>query len=202
MNLLLIYSATIDVSKVVLQLGLNSPFNMVHKQQQYTSSIVYNEVWPPRIFWDAVISKVSMKGKALDLGVFWEGLQKIIVRVADLINKIYGGRIFASKLPDVMKDNLPNDTHGYSWLDHGPFTKNPNALLIHLVNNSDWDIYWINAFDNLQFNKPACINILSNTAGVNKLLMFLNHILPSLPGCIKELADQKIRNDLRPRNLH
>lgn len=197
-----IRSATIDVFEEVLQLGLNSPFNMVYEQQQYASSIVYNEVRPPRIFWDAGISKVSIEGETLDLVVFREGLQKIIVRVADLIDKINGGRIFASKLPDVMKDDLPNDTRGYSWLDHGPFTENPNALLIHLVDNSDWDICWIDAFDNLQFNKPACVDILSNAAEVNKLLMFLNHILPSLPGRIKELADQKIRNDLRPRNLH
>lgn len=32
--------------------------------------------------------------------------------------------------------------------------------------------------------------------------MFLNHILPNLPGRVTELTDWKIRNDLRPRNLH
>ena len=98
----MIHSATIDVFEEVLQLGLNSPFNMVYEQQQYTLSIVYNEFRPPRIFWDAGISKVSIEGETPDLVVSREGLQKIIIRVADLIDKINGGRIFASKLPDVI----------------------------------------------------------------------------------------------------
>lgn len=95
---------------------------MIHEYQQYTSSIVFKEVRPPRVFWDTAIQRVSIEGETLDTAIFREGLDKIITRAANLIDKLTGGHIYASKLPDIMKDNLPDDTHGYSWLDHGPFT--------------------------------------------------------------------------------
>lgn len=148
------------------------------------------------------MENVSIGGETLAMSEFRTGIAKLIQRINVLLLKLTGGRSFATNVPANMKDDLPNDERGYSWLDHGPFTETTHAFLEYLVSESGWDIAVIDGEGNLAWNIPALHEILKLCAQLNECLMICHHIVPSQPHRGTEFVDMKIRNEHRPRNLH
>jgi hypothetical protein len=185
-----------------LALGQNTVFNMLTETQQYVSSLVFNEVLPPLAFWSEDYTRLTIKGETLGMEQFRSTVQELFRMAWAALLELTGGRKFANKLPDSFKDDLCNDARGYSFLDHGPFTETPNAFLTYLVRESGLDVACLDGDGNLSWNVPVLHKILGKTAEVNRIIMLLCFILPSMSNRLTQFIDQKIRNGDRPRNLH
>jgi len=146
------------------------------------------------------MDKVSISGETLVLSTFRSGLQALIADTRSMLDKVTGGQRFATKLPEDFKDDLPNTTRGYSWLNHGPFTDVPHAYLSHLLQDGDQDLAFFNDDGSLSWNIPALHEILNEFAGINANLMLLNYIFSD--NRATQLCDQQIRNALQPRSLY
>ena len=106
---------------------------MLTEMQQFTSSLVYNQVRPPKVVWSEDVQRVSVDGETLRVDKLRSGIQLALESAWDIYDSIGGGKRYADNLPDSFSDNLPNDTHGYSFLSHGPFTRHRHALLRHII---------------------------------------------------------------------
>ena len=168
--------------------------------QQFASAVVFGQVRPPKLFWSSDFSKVSIDGETLELAVFRSGIQRMLEEAWGLYDTISGGNRFADKLPQNFKDDLANDTCGYSFLSHGPFSTTPNGLLRHLINN--WNIASIDGVGRLSWNTHALLRFFLACDKLNDHLCVLSFILPSMSTRVTEFIDHKLRNGLRSRGLH
>jgi hypothetical protein len=193
-------SATIDVHEEALALGLNAPYNSIFELQQFTSSLSFNQIRTPKLFWSDTMDRVTISGETLVLSKFRSGIQDLIKDTWALMDTLTGGKRFATALPENMRDDLPNTTRGYSWLDHGPFTQVPHAYLSYLMQNSSWEFAFVNDTGGLSWNVAALFEIMDKFAQVNARLMVLNYLFSDNRGT--QLADEQIRNAFQPRNLY
>jgi hypothetical protein len=172
----------------------------LYETQQFTSALSFNQVRTPKLFWSPLMDRVSISGETLVLSKFRLGLQALIADTRSMLDTVTGGRRFATKLPEDFKDDLPNTTRGYSWLNHGPFTDVPHAYLSHLLQAGDHDLAFFTDDGSLSWNVPALHEILNQFAGINANLMLLNYIFSD--NRATQLCDQQIRNALQPRSLY
>jgi hypothetical protein len=91
------------------------------------------------------------------------GIQDMLKDVWGLLDKLMGGKKFATKLPVNFKDDLINETQNYSFLDHRPFTDESNALMTYLIDQSSCNFATINVSDCLSFNMPAVCDFPSSS---------------------------------------
>jgi hypothetical protein len=173
---------------------------MLTGTQKVVSSIVYSQVRPPRLWWSVDFRKVTVDGETLELDTFRSGIQRMFRAAWELYDTISGGRRFADKLPESFKDDLSNDTHGYSFLSHGPFSTAPDGLLCHLVH--DRNLASVDGAGRLSWDTQALRRLFAACDKLNELLAILTFILPGLSTRVTEFVDQKLRNDLRNRGLH
>ena len=194
--------ATIDAHDQAIALGQNTVFNMLFDSQQFVASIIFREPRAPAIWWTPDYKQVTIDAETVDLEKLRAGVQDMLRDSWDLLFTLTDGKKFANKLPDDFKDDLRNDSRGYSFLNHGPFTDIPHALLAHLVEESHWKLFSVDADGRLSFNKPAMLQYLDKSAQLNKLLSILAFVLPVMSTRISQFSDNKIRNLDRHRNLH
>ena len=174
---------------------------MLFETQQYVSSLVFNQVKPPNVWWSANMETLNCAGHILVLSDFRNGLQKAFEKLWQIYDQISGGARFASHLPENVRDDLLDDVRGYSFLSHGPYTHEPNAFLTYLIRHSPWKIATVDANDRLSWNIPAIKDFLRLTAEFNELLAILSFILPAISTRVTQFLDHKFRNDHRKRNL-
>jgi hypothetical protein len=186
----------------VIALGQNTLFNMLFDTQQFVASIILNQPHPPNIAWNADFTKISCSGSILETVRFRSGIQSIIEDTWKLMFSLTGGTKFANKLPESFVDDLPNDTRGYSFLDHGPFVRDPHSFLEYLVNKSRWNVCSYDANQRFSWNIPAVHEILQILGDINKHLSVLCFVLPTMSNRVTQFIDTKLRNLDRPRNLH
>jgi hypothetical protein len=173
---------------------------MLAGMQKVVSSMVYSQVCPPKLWWSDDLRKVTVDGKTLELDAFRSGIKTMLQDAWDLYGTISGGRRFADKLPEDFKDDLSNDTHGYSFLSHRPFSTNPNGLLCHLVR--DRALASVDGTGCLSWDMQALRCFFRACDKLNALLAVLTFILPSISTRVTEFVDHKLRNALRNRGLH
>jgi hypothetical protein len=181
-------------------LGQNTVFNMLTDMQKVVSSIAYKQVLPPRLFWSEDYRQVSVDGETLKLDRFRLGIQQMIRAIWDKYNSISGGRRFADNLPETFKDDLSNDTRGYSFLSNGPYTKTPHSLLYHLARGQN--LASIDGEGRLSWDVPALRRFFKACDEINNLLAILTFILPSSSTRVTEFIDNKLRNASQNRSLH
>jgi hypothetical protein len=175
---------------------------MLHDTQRYVASIIFRQPRPASLFWSPDYQQVTIAGETLNLDKFRYGIQCMFVKAWELLFSLTGGKRFATHLPEQFTDDLRNDTRGYSFLDHGPFTETPHALLSFIIEQSDWKIASIDAQDRVSFNIPALHGYLDISAQLNQILAFLCFVCPTIATRISEFTDNKYRNLDRNRNLH
>lgn len=173
---------------------------MLTGMQKFVSTIVYNQVRPPQLWWSDNFRKVSIDGETLELDAFRLGIQQMVQDAWKLYDSISGGKRFANKLPKNFKDDLSNDRHGYSFLSHGPFSTDPKGLLCHLFH--DRNLASTDGVGRLSWNVPALRQFFGACDELNDLLAVLTYILPSPSTRITEFVDHKLRNASRNRGLH
>jgi len=117
-----------------------------------------------------------------------------------MLDKVTGGQRFATKLLEDFKDDLPNTTCGYSWLNHGPFTDVPHAYLSHLLQDGDQDLAFFNDDGSLSWNIPLCTRYSMNSPALMRTSCC--SIIYSSDNRATQLCDQQIRNALQPRSLY
>jgi hypothetical protein len=61
-----------------LALGQNTIFKMLTEMQKFTSSVVYGQVCPPKLWWSNDLCKVSVDGETLELDTFRLGIQQML----------------------------------------------------------------------------------------------------------------------------
>ena len=176
-------------------------YNILFETQQYASSLVFNQFKPPNVWWSPDLETLNCAGHILTMSDFRSGLQKAFEKLWQLYDCISNGTRFASSLPDVLQDNLLDDTRGYSFLAHGPYTKEPHAFLTYLIRHSPWRIAIVNADNRISWNVPAIKDFLRVTGEFNELLSILTFILPTISTRVTQYLDHKFQNDGRPRNL-
>jgi hypothetical protein len=154
----------------------------------------------PKLYWSPQMDRVSIDGETLVLSQFRSGIQDLIADTISLLDRLTGGKRFATKLPEDFRDDLPNTTRGYSFLDHGPFTDYPNAYLRFLVQESEWNIAFLDDEGHVAWNMPSLYEIMDLFAQLNSNLMMLHFVMVDNRGT--QLADQQIRNALQPRNIY
>jgi hypothetical protein len=127
--------------------------------------------------------------------------------VQDLLNSawktyfdITGGRKFATKKLDNFRDSLNDDTWGYSFIDENQVTERPYEFFSFLVKEKN--LATLDGEGRLSWNEPAIHRFFLKTAELNRHLSVLCYILPTISNRVTQFIDQKIRNDVRPRNLH
>jgi len=184
----------------ILALGQNTVFNMLTEMQKFASSIAYRQVRPPRLWWSDDFHKVGIDGETLELDAFRSGIQQMFQAAWKLYDSISGGRRFADKLPTNFKDDLSDDTYGYSFLFHGPFTTTPNSLLSHVVH--DRGLASIDGAGHLSWDMGALRGLFATSDELNDLLTILTYLLPTTSVRVTEFVDNKLRNASRNRNLH
>lgn len=184
----------------ILELGQNTVFNMLTEMQAFVSSVAFKQVLPPKLFWSEDCREVSADGETLKLDSFRSGIQQMIRAIWDRYDSISGGRRFADNLPKTFKDDLCNDTRGYSFLSNGPFTKAPHGLLHHLVTGQK--LASINSEGHLSWEIPAVRRFFRVCDEINELLAILTFILPSSSTRVTEFIDNKLRNASRRRGLY
>jgi hypothetical protein len=193
-------SAVIAVHNSALALGQNTPFNALYELQQFASSLAFNQIRPPRLWWSESFDEVSVDGATLNLAKFRAGIDLLIKTTWEMYDGLTGGKRFVDRIPENFVDRLPNDTHGYSFLSHGPFTSNPHGLLQHLV--KDLDLAFVDGYGRLSWNIPALRRFFDTSDQMNTLHSVLAFILTSPSNRVTQFTDYKFKNDLRPRNLH
>ena len=161
-----------------------------------------SQIQPPLVYWSEGLDRISIGMQSLKLDDLRSGIQGMISDAWKQLEKIRGEDRLADNLPKFFKDDLPEDRRGYSFMSHGPFTKDPNTLLSHLITHSKWKVASIDGAGGLCWNIPALHDILDHCANLNKLLAVLCFLLPSLPSRVTEFVDHKLTNADRPRNLH
>lgn len=120
-----------------------------------------------------------------------------------LLYKLTGGKRFATNFPEHFTDELLNDTRGYSFLNHGPFTKESHPLLAYLFSDdSPWNFASIDSLGRMSLNLPAIYNYLELSADLNRMLCVLCYVLPVMSNRITQFVANKIRNMDRRRNTH
>lgn len=174
---------------------------MLFETQQYTTSMVMGQVHPVSVYWTPDYTKISTAGETMDMDRFRQAIQGLFGDAWTALLEITGGNKFAIHNL-CYKDDLRNDTRGYSFLDHGPFTAKPYALLCYLVDKSTWNIADVDSDGKLWWNIPALREILSKMAALNNILALLCFIVPSMATRLTQFIDDKLRNDQRLRNLH
>jgi hypothetical protein len=117
-----------------------------------------------------------------------------------MLDKVISRQHFAIKLPKDFKDDLPNTTCNYSWLNHGPFTNVPHAYFNHLLQADNKDLAFFTNDGSLSWNVPALHEILNQFTGINANLMLLNYIFNDNRAI--QLCNQQIRNALQPYSLY
>jgi hypothetical protein len=173
---------------------------MLFEAQQFVSALSFSQIRTPKLFWPESMDKVTINGQTLVLSQLRSGIQDLIHDTRGLLSRLTGGRHFATKLPENFQDDLPSTTRGYSWLSHGPFTDHPHAYLQFLINDSEWNIAYLDDQGEINWNIPALHEFMSLTAQVNANLMVLNFITADNRGT--QIVDQQITNATQPRNLY
>jgi hypothetical protein len=168
--------------------------------QQFTSSLSFNHVRTPKLFWSDDLDRVTISGETLVLSQFRSGILRLLEDTQDLLDRLTGGKHFVAKLPENIRDDLPNTTRGYSWLEHGPFTDVPHAYLSYLIQSSEWELAYLNDSGSISWNVIALHEVMDLFAQLNANIMLLNYIFTD--NRATQLADQQIRNALQPRNLY
>jgi hypothetical protein len=196
------FSATIDVHNEILALGQHTVFNMLYDNQQFVASIIFRQPRAPQLWWSPDYKQVTVKGELVDLGKVRAGIQDMLQEAWTLLYRITGGRKFANKLPEHFRDDLVNETRNYSFLDHGPFTEEPHALMAYLIHDSQWDLSTVDASGRVSFNMPAVHSLLNAAADLNRTLCVLCFILPVMSNRISQFIANKLRNMDRRRNTN
>ena len=173
---------------------------MLTETQKFVSCLVYSQVRPPRLWWSRDLRKVSIDGETLELDAFRLGIREMIQAAWGLYNSISGGKRFADDLPENFKDDLSNDTYGYSFLSHGPFSTTPNGMLCHLVHERK--LASIDSAGGISWDVPALRRFFGVCDQLNDLLAVLTFILPTISTRVTEFVDHKLRNASRNRGLH
>jgi hypothetical protein len=173
---------------------------MLTETQGFVSSIVYNQVRPPKLWWSRDMCKVSVDGETLELDTFRSGIQRMIEDAWELYYSVSGGKRFADLPFENVKDQLSNDTHGYSFLSGGPFGVTPNGLLHHLIRTQH--LASIDGEGHLSWDTLALRRFFGACDRLNELLSILTYILPTPSIRVSEFIDHKLRNASRNRNLH
>jgi hypothetical protein len=174
---------------------------MLFDTQQFTSSLVFAQVQDPLVYWPADYKQLTIEGETLGMDDFRRSLVSLLTDGWAAMGELSGGRKFATKVPDTFKDNLRNHDLDYSFLSHGPFTETPNALLVYLVEESEWDIGTLDANGRICWNVPTLHNLLGKLANINRLISLLCFITPSPNSRVQQFIDNKFRNGDRDRNL-
>jgi hypothetical protein len=174
---------------------------MVFETQQFVSSLVYNQIRPPKVFWSDDYTKLTIDGETLVMDHFRSGIKEMLADAWKLYLDISGGHKFAVRTPESFRDNLPNDTRGYSFLDEVDLAESPHSFLLRLVKDSRFKIASVDSNNRLSWNIPGILEFFYATAKFNELLAVLSFILPTINTRGTTFVDHKFRNDLRPRNL-
>jgi hypothetical protein len=124
----------------------------------------------------------------------------MLAKAWTIYDSITNGQRLADNIPESVIDDLPNDTHNYSFLDHGPFTTTPNALIRHLVDHHR--LAAVDSEGRLSFNKPAIRQFFDQADELNVLLSILTFISCTVSTRITQFTDYTFRNANRRRNLH
>jgi hypothetical protein len=196
------FSATIDVHDEVLALGQNTIYNMLYDNQQYVASIIFREPRPPQLWWSPDYKKVTIKEHLVDLDKVRAGIQDMLKEAWRSLHQLTGGRRFADKLPEHFTDDLLNHTRNYSFLDHGPFTKESHPLFTYLFTDSPWNFGSVDGMGRVSFNMPAVHTYLEMAANLNRLLCVLCYLLPIMSNRISQFVANRIRNMDRRRTTH
>ena len=196
-------SATIAVHDQVLALGQHTVYNMLTEMQKFTSSIAFNQVLPLRLWWSDNYKKVSIDGETMILDTFRLGIQQLLQTTWELYDTITDsrGKRFTDKLPKNFKDDLSDDTYGYSFLSHGPFTRTPKSILNHIIHSHNLKPF-VNDKGRLGWDDTAICSLFRTFDQLNTILSVLTFILPSTSTRVTEFIDHKFRNDVRSRNVH
>jgi hypothetical protein len=194
-----VFSATIAAHKQSLALGTNTMFNLLYEMQQYVSSIVFNEPRPPNVWWSEDLKAVTVAGETLDFDIFRNGIQQMIEEFWKLYDEATGGRRVVDDQVMHFNDDLCDDTRGYSFLTHRLSTKFRNDLLRGLI--EERKLAAVDADGRLSWNIPALHKFFLLCDKINIFLSILTYILPTINSRLTQFLDNKIRNDLRPRNL-
>jgi hypothetical protein len=101
---------------------------------------ISNQVRPPNVAWGRDMMTLTCDNKELRMDRFRSGVRGLVAKCWELYNGITSGRRFANRLPDAFSDDLNNDTRGYSFLSHGPFTDEPNSFVEYLLQDSPWTL--------------------------------------------------------------
>jgi hypothetical protein len=154
-------SSTIDAHNRFLAPGLNTAYTMLSDTQRYVATVSYNQIRAPVVAWDPAMMTLTCDGKELEMELemerFRSGIQALVAKTWELYDRITSGRRFANRLPDSFRDDLNNNTRGYSFLSHGPFTDPPNSFVEYLLQDSSWTLGSLVGGD-MQWDESAIVS--------------------------------------------
>jgi hypothetical protein len=173
-------SSIINVHNEAIALGQNSVFNMLFNTQQFVASIILRQPQPPQLWWSPDYKRVTITNHLINIEQVWSGLQDMLKSAWTLLYKITGGKKFANNLSEHFIDDLNKTTRDYSFLDHGPSTKEPHTLISYLISHLHWKFSSINADGRLSYNMPAIYDYQNTSAELNRILCVLCYVLPNI----------------------
>jgi len=174
---------------------------MLTNTQSIVSTIVFNQVCPPRLWWSEDITQVCIDGETLALDAFRSGIKRLLEKAWELYDSIAGkGNRFADNLPKNFKDDLLDNTNGYSFLADGPYTQAPGTLLDRIMRTCNLTL--LDGEGRFSWDRMAVHALFATFDELNAILSMLTYILPCPSTRITEFLDHKLRNASRNRNLH
>lgn len=174
---------------------------MAYETQKFTSSLVHSQIKPPNIWWGPDCTALTCEGHHLSMDDLRTGVQALIRHCWVLYDRITLGRRFATKLPEIIQDDLTMEERGYSFLFHGPYTDGPHAFLAFLCSEaSPYHIGTVRGHT-MHWDITSLRHLLADTADFNKHVAVLAFICPSVSTRVSEFLVSKFTNDSRMRTL-
>lgn len=199
--MLLLSRSTIATHGMFLALAHNTIYNMAFETQQFTTSLVHSQIQPLNMWWGPDCKTVTCEGHSFPMDDLRSGMQDLISHCWVLYDKITLGQRFATKLPEIIQDDITMDERGYSFLYHGPYTKKPHTFLTYLYSTiSPYNVGTVRG-NAMHWDVTSLCELLANTAEFNKLLTVLCFILPAIYTRVSEFLVSKFTNDSCMRTL-
>ena len=187
------------------QMAIDGPltcFSALIRLGAYVAKLSLSTPNVPTITWDDKFLNVQHNNIVLNIPSVRVGLQEALAITQSTIASICHGHDLSS-MGDLalLKDNMSDTRIGWGYMD-GVEGVTPDALLNTILDHDTAGLAIRHARDQVLVSQPKAIEIVNKCATVNELLGFLIHVTGGAPARGTEVADIRIRNQERLRNVH
>ena len=180
-----------------------APYTAIKLLQAKATGLAKSEPQLPRTVFDERYENLTIDTKTLELGKFRSGLQLMLARAWEILDKISDGKRFVVQpLATPLADDLHNRSPGYSFLSEAITLCPGEDLISVLLRSKRWTGLLFKAQNNkIRFNIHRLGDLCTLYNEFNTLLAVLMHWMLYAKYRGTEAAQHLLRNGVNRRNL-